>query len=256
MTEQPSLKRKLNESPTRHRPIEHSKTSTDTNGLIWSRHHWSKLEEWYIVEDRDYVKAAEAYYSHHCIQAEETWTLAQLTKKSRCLDTFAKAHDNLLPSELQQKRREIMMTQLPPLPPQRTPSLTPQGTPTRMNSDETRLYRSPVRDWSPRNTLDDNDAPLQQQEQTSPYRFRPSLLERTPSVKQETEDPVRSPNRFRPSSLERAPSMKRETEDIVRSPNRTLSRTDSLLRQSSYSEDMPPAKYPKLKSYPSDMSLS
>lgn len=206
-----SLKRKFDDSPTKTSSKERTGTFTDNDDILWTRHHWRKLEEWYMQEDRDYVKAAEAYYDHHCTQAEETWTLAQLTNKSRCLDTFAKAHDNLLPSELQQKRRENNLCLPSTPPPQSTPNLTPQSTPTRpitVNKEKRMLVRSPVRDWSPCATMEGNKPPL-----ASPRRFK------------------------RENNLDR-----------------TLSRVDSLLRQNSFSEGMPQAKYSKRN--PSEMSLS
>ncbi|CAO3663836.1 unnamed protein product [Rhizopus stolonifer] len=73
----------------------------DESQARWTRQHWKLLEEYYVRKDRDYEKAATAfYYCESLIHMPETeerdqkkkelWPLEKILWRCKCLDTRAR----------------------------------------------------------------------------------------------------------------------------------------------------------------------
>ncbi|KAL9545648.1 hypothetical protein MBANPS3_007051 [Mucor bainieri] len=86
----------------------------------WTKKHWKKLEECYLRKDRDYEKAASEFYYIESLQdillpdrdsidgkpiRKEYWSKEQILWRCKCLDTSAKFHGGLLPSERKKVRK-------------------------------------------------------------------------------------------------------------------------------------------------------
>ncbi|GAN03804.1 RNA binding protein [Mucor ambiguus] len=80
----------------------------------WTKQHWRKLEQCYLRKNRDYEKAASEFYYIESLQdillpdrdsidgkpiRKELWSKEQILWRCKCLDTSAKFHGGLLPSE-------------------------------------------------------------------------------------------------------------------------------------------------------------
>ncbi|KAI8637580.1 hypothetical protein BD408DRAFT_436848 [Parasitella parasitica] len=80
----------------------------------WTKEHWKKLEQCYKRRNRDYEKAASEFYYLESLQSillpekdspdgkpvkKELWSKEQILWRCKCLDTSAKFHGGLLPSE-------------------------------------------------------------------------------------------------------------------------------------------------------------
>ena len=122
-----SLERRFSEQEERA-PLSRSTTFSsdftvdDRKGTKWTSNHWKMLEDWYLRKNRDYQKAANAfYYSTSLIDIDlpkqegngepttkELWPLDQIMRRCQCLDTSFKFH-GALPSE--RKRLKKMKTQ-------------------------------------------------------------------------------------------------------------------------------------------------
>ncbi|KAI8354054.1 hypothetical protein BD560DRAFT_438407 [Blakeslea trispora] len=113
-----SRKRKYTPSPL-FSPPRFSRTNTlesdiDKEGPCrWTKSHWQKLEEYYVMRDRDYEKAARIFYlreslvtndtlaleSNEWSKCKELWTKEHILWRAKCLHTSVQYHHGLLPSE-------------------------------------------------------------------------------------------------------------------------------------------------------------
>lgn len=126
-----SLKRKHTtssplESPSRFTINTVSRSDTfaseyeEGNPHKWTKHHWKKLEQCYIRKNRDYEKAASEFYYLESLQdmllpdkesadgkpiSKEFWSKEQILWRCKCLDTSAKFHGGVLPSERKKMKR-------------------------------------------------------------------------------------------------------------------------------------------------------
>lgn len=126
-----SLKRKYNTSspfasPSRSTVGTISRSDTfaseyeEGNPHKWTKHHWKKLEQCYIRKNRDYEKAASEFYYLESLQdmllpdkesadgkpiSKEFWSKEQILWRCKCLDTSAKFHGGVLPSERKKLKR-------------------------------------------------------------------------------------------------------------------------------------------------------
>ncbi|KAI8334589.1 hypothetical protein BC941DRAFT_472522 [Chlamydoabsidia padenii] len=76
----------------------------------WTRKQWEALELWYDKLDRDYQRAATAFYIHESVVCETDpplWSKEHVLWRSQCLDTNTKYHHGILPSE-RKRRRDLM----------------------------------------------------------------------------------------------------------------------------------------------------
>ncbi|KAG2230916.1 hypothetical protein BDF21DRAFT_413001 [Thamnidium elegans] len=116
-----------------------SLSGTDT---MWNSSDWKRLEDWYLRKDRDHVEAAKAFYKFESVQqGKENWPFKKILWRAKCLDTSAKAHGGLVPS--QRKRRSMESTPELSRTPTRTPNRTPVGTPS--NHEVSARLRTPNR---------------------------------------------------------------------------------------------------------------
>ncbi|GAA5799313.1 hypothetical protein HPULCUR_004724 [Helicostylum pulchrum] len=134
----PSLKRtysslsssSTSNSPKRTSLLKSSDTFASLSGsdTMWTSSDWKRLEDWYIRKNRDHVEAAKAFYQFESVQqGKESWPFKKILWRAKCLDTSAKAHGGLVPSE--RKRRSVESTPELSRTPTRTPNRTPIGTP-------------------------------------------------------------------------------------------------------------------------------
>ncbi|OBZ91668.1 hypothetical protein A0J61_00314 [Choanephora cucurbitarum] len=113
-----SRKRKYTPSPL-FSPPRFSRTNTlesdiDKDGPCrWTKRHWQKLEEYYVMRDRDFEKAARVFYLRESLVANDTltlesderpkckelWTKEHILWRAKCLHTSVQYHHGLLPSE-------------------------------------------------------------------------------------------------------------------------------------------------------------
>lgn len=126
-----SLKRKYTSSsplasPSRSTVGTISRSSTfaseyeQGNPHKWTRQHWKKLEECYLRKNRDFEKAASEFYYIESLQdillpdrdsidgrpiRKELWSKEQILWRCKCLDTSAKFHGGLLPSERKKMKK-------------------------------------------------------------------------------------------------------------------------------------------------------
>lgn len=96
--------------------------TNDASSTRWTKELWKKLEQYYIDRNRDYKKAATAFYYKESLitidlphrpngrepETKELWSIEQITWRSQCLDTSAKFHNGLLPSERKLAKRRKM----------------------------------------------------------------------------------------------------------------------------------------------------
>ncbi|GAA5812418.1 hypothetical protein MFLAVUS_005873 [Mucor flavus] len=128
-----SLKRtysSLSNSSKRSSLLKSSDTFASLSGTdtMWNPSDWKRLEDWYLRKDRDHVEAAKAFYQYESVQqGKENWPFKKILWRAKCLDTSAKAHGGLVPS--QRKRRSVASTPELSQTPSRTPNRTPVGTP-------------------------------------------------------------------------------------------------------------------------------
>lgn len=76
----------------------------------WTRKQWDSLEQWYDKMDRDYHRAATAFYIHDSVVSETgppLWPKEYILWRCQCLDTNTKYHHGVLPSE--RKRRKDLL---------------------------------------------------------------------------------------------------------------------------------------------------
>ncbi|KAF1799249.1 hypothetical protein FB192DRAFT_1395708 [Mucor lusitanicus] len=131
-----SLKRKYTSSsplasPSRSSAGTISRSDTFTseydegNPNKWTKQHWKKLEMLYLRKDRDYEKAASEFYYIESLQSivlpdkdsidgkpirKELWSKEQILWRCKCLDTSAKFHGGLLPSERKKMKKSVNTT--------------------------------------------------------------------------------------------------------------------------------------------------
>ncbi|KAK4516114.1 copper transpport protein [Mucor velutinosus] len=88
----------------------------------WTKQHWKKLEECYLRKNRDYEKAASEFYYIESLQdillpdrdsiegkpiRKELWSKEQILWRCKCLDTSARFHGGLLPSERKKIKKSV-----------------------------------------------------------------------------------------------------------------------------------------------------
>ncbi|CEP14193.1 hypothetical protein [Parasitella parasitica] len=88
----------------------------------WTKEHWRKLEQCYIRKNRDYERAANEFYYLESLQTmllpkkdspdgkpirKELWSKEQILWRCKCLDTSAKFHGGVLPSERKKIKKSL-----------------------------------------------------------------------------------------------------------------------------------------------------
>ncbi|KAI8078119.1 uncharacterized protein B0P05DRAFT_542577 [Gilbertella persicaria] len=118
------LKRKYTPSPL-FSPPRFSRTDTfesdydRDNPNRWTKRQWKKLEEYYLLKNRDYEKAANTFYFRESLitmnlpssqdiagkpKCKELWTKEQILWRAKCLHTSVQYHNGLLPSERKKQK--------------------------------------------------------------------------------------------------------------------------------------------------------
>ncbi|SAM07022.1 hypothetical protein [Absidia glauca] len=107
---QPSLSRQTSDISLYDQSFSQLDATNPDTREPWTRKQWDSLEQWYDKMDRDYQRAATAFYIHDSVVSETgppLWPKEYIMWRCQCLDTNTKYHHGVLPSE--RKRRKDLL---------------------------------------------------------------------------------------------------------------------------------------------------